>query len=55
MESIIVGLIVIAAVVFSIRGFVRIYKGDGGCSCGEASSCKSRHLCDENFPIVNRK
>ncbi|MCD4677269.1 MAG: FeoB-associated Cys-rich membrane protein, partial [Desulfobacula sp.] len=33
MDLIIVGIIVVGAVIFSIRGFIKTYKGEGGCSC----------------------
>lgn len=39
MENIIVGLIVAAALVFSVRSFVRIYKGNGSCGCSDGCGC----------------
>jgi len=55
MDSIIVGIIVIAAVVFSVRSFVKTYKGEGDCSCGGGCSCSSKDSCSPDFPIVNKK
>jgi len=59
MDIIIVGIIVIAAVLFSIRSFIKSYKGEGGCSCGdgdrssccsskEISSCETSQSLDKN-------
>ncbi|MCG8617029.1 MAG: FeoB-associated Cys-rich membrane protein [Desulfobacterales bacterium] len=39
MENFIVGLIVAAALGFTIRSFVRMYKGEGECGCGSTSNC----------------
>jgi len=41
MENFIVWLIVAAAIVFMIKGFVKTYKGEGGCggSCGGCTGC----------------
>ena len=56
MDSIIVGIIVIAAVAFSVRSFVKMYKGEGSCSCGEGcSTCSSNGSCKPDFPIANKK
>ncbi len=56
MDLIIVGIIVAGAILFSVRSFVKIYKGEGGCDgCGTGSSCTSNDLCGSDFPIVNRK
>ena len=41
MENIIVGLIVAAALAFSVRGLVRIFKGKGGCGCAKGCNCSS--------------
>ncbi|MCK5310953.1 MAG: FeoB-associated Cys-rich membrane protein [Desulfobacteraceae bacterium] len=52
MDSIIVGIIVIAAVAFSVRSFIKIYKGEGGCSCeGGCNSCSSNGSCKPDFPL----
>jgi hypothetical protein len=56
MDIVIVGVIVAVAMVFSLRSFVKIYKGEGDCSCGTGcSSCSSNDLCNSNFPVVNKK
>ncbi len=55
MDIIIVGIIVAGAVIFSVRSFVKIYKGEGDCSCGTGCSCSSKNLCSSDFPIVNKK
>ncbi|MCD4740869.1 MAG: FeoB-associated Cys-rich membrane protein [Desulfobacteraceae bacterium] len=56
MDSIIVGIIVIAAVGFSVRNFVKIYKGEGSCSCREGcTTCSSKGACKPDFSIVNKK
>ena len=55
MDSIIVGIIVIAAVFFSVRNFIKTYKGEGGCSCGGGCSCPSNDSCSQEFPIINKK
>ena len=39
MENILVGLIVAAALFFSVRSFVRIYRGKGSCGCGGGCAC----------------
>lgn len=43
MENIIVGGIVAAAFVYVVKGLVKTFKGEGGCSC--ASACSG---CSEN-------
>jgi len=56
MDSFIVGIIVIAAVIFSVKSFIKTYKGEGGCSCGDGcTSCSSKKSCSSDFPIVNKK
>ena len=43
MENILVCLIVAAALVFIVRGFVKTYKGEGGCGCaGGCTGCHGR-------------
>ena len=46
MEDIIVWIVVFAALVFTIRSIVKVYKGDGGCDC--ASGCSSCPSEDKN-------
>ena len=48
MELIIVIAIVSAAAFFSIRSFVRIYKGEDSCGCGSGCSCSSKDICSQN-------
>jgi hypothetical protein len=55
MDIVIVGIIVAGAVIFSVRSFVKIYKGEGDCSCGTGCSCSSKNLCNSDFPIANKK
>lgn len=45
MDLIIVGIIVLAAVVFTARSFIKMYKGEEGCSCGSSCSCSSKIGC----------
>ena len=43
MENIIVWIVVIAALVFTIRSIVKTYRGDGGCDCaGGCTNCPSQ-------------
>ncbi len=44
MDLIIVGIIVAVAVAFSVRSFIKIYKGEGDCSCSPGCSCSSSRL-----------
>jgi hypothetical protein len=37
MDNILVGIIVAGALIFSIRSFIKTYRGQGKCNCG--SSC----------------
>ncbi len=55
MDLIIVGIIVTGAVFFSIRSFIKMYKGEGDCGCGTGCSCSSKDLCNPDFPVVNKK
>ncbi len=56
MDIVIVGIIVAGAILFSVRSFVKIYKGEGDCSCGTGcSSCSSNDLCNTDFPVVRKK
>ncbi|MCP4721527.1 MAG: FeoB-associated Cys-rich membrane protein [Desulfobacteraceae bacterium] len=52
MDNILVGIIVAAAVFFSIRSFVRTYKGEGGCNCSRScSSGKKNGNCNQSQPF----
>ena len=56
MDSVIVGIIIIGAVFFTIRSFIRTYKGESDCSCKNGcSSCSFMGSCRADFPIVNKK
>ncbi len=55
MDLIIVGIIVTAAVIFSVRSFIKIYKGEGSCSCNGGFNCSFKGTCNSDFPIVNKK
>lgn len=50
MDTFIVTLIVALAVGFTIRGFVRAYKGERQCSC-TGCSCASKEGCSQSFPM----
>jgi len=60
MDNILVGIIVAGAVVFTIRSFIRTYKGQGECSCSSScSSCstsrKASHCSlDQPFKIMDK-
>jgi hypothetical protein len=57
MENILVGLIVGGALVFSLRSFIKIYKGEGDCSCGSACGCSSaeQQNCGKTSPFIQKK
>ncbi|RLB87014.1 MAG: FeoB-associated Cys-rich membrane protein [Deltaproteobacteria bacterium] len=45
MDNILVGIIVAMALLFCIRSFIKIYRGQGGCNCSSgncSSSCGTR-------------
>lgn len=48
MDLFIVGIIVAGAVIFSVRSFVKIYKGEGVCFCETGCSCSSKEMCNQN-------
>tara|TARA_B100000614_G_scaffold79270_1_gene70756 strand:+ start:1016 stop:1195 length:180 start_codon:yes stop_codon:yes gene_type:complete len=57
MENLLVGLIVAAALAFTVRSFVRMYKGKGECGCGSASNCsgcasRTDDGCDEQKEFI---
>ncbi len=54
MDLIITGIIVAAAVGFTVRSFVKIYKGEEKGSCG-GCSCASQKSCATQFPIATKK
>ena len=55
MDLIIVTLIVAAAVGFTVKSFLKIYKGEGGCSCDAGGSCSAKASCSRDFPIAEKK
>ncbi len=56
MDNVIVGIIVAGAIVLSIRSFVKICRGEGGCGCETGcSSCSSNDLCGSDFPVTRKK
>jgi len=60
MENLIVWIIVAGAFVFTIRGFIKSYKGDGGCGCsGSCSGCVGRdrdphESCDPDKAFLHK-
>lgn len=62
MELFIVIAIVSAALFFSVRKFVKIYKGEKSCDCGSGCSCASQGTCHQDpqggntpFKIISTK
>ncbi len=56
MDIVIVGVIVAVAMVFSIRSFVKIFKGESDCSCGTGCcSCHSNASCKSELSVMNKK
>jgi attachment p12 family protein len=55
MDTIIVGIIVAAAVFVTIKNFVKMFKSDSGCSCNVGCGSCSRQSDTEDFPVVPRK
>lgn len=57
MENIIVGIIVAAALVFSIRSFIRIYKGKESCGCGSSCGCDPgpKHCCSQHGTPIQKQ
>lgn len=47
MELLFVISIVSAAVFFTVRGFVRIYRGEVSCGCASGCSCASKEGCSK--------
>ncbi|MCG8636364.1 MAG: FeoB-associated Cys-rich membrane protein [Desulfobacterales bacterium] len=56
MENIIVGVIVALALGFSIRAFVRIYKGEGECGCGSSCGCSpsEKECCGQDKEFLHK-
>ncbi len=55
MDSIIVVLIVAAAVFVTVKNFVKMFRSDGGCGCNSGCGGCSSQSCTEDFPIAPRK
>ena len=55
MDSIIVGIIILFAAVFSVRSIIKLYKGEGCCSCKQGCSCSSREKCNFDFSVKDNK
>ena len=55
MDTIVVAVIVAAAVGFTINRFVKIYKGEGGCSCDSGCACSSKDSCTKDLPMMMKK
>lgn len=53
MDTFIVAVIVAVALGFTIRGFVKIYRGEERCSCG-GCSCGSNSSCPKDFPVADK-
>ncbi len=52
MDTIIVGVIVAFAIIFTVLRFVKIYKGEGSCECGGGCSCNAKDECDQDLKII---
>ncbi len=55
MDLLIVGIIVAGAVIFTVRGFIKVYKGEDRCGCSSGCSCPSKGNCDQGFPVADKK
>ncbi|MCP4022057.1 MAG: FeoB-associated Cys-rich membrane protein [Desulfobacteraceae bacterium] len=51
MDTIIVGVIIACAVIYTVRRCVRIYKRQGSCECGQGCSCQSKDNCGKDTNI----
>ncbi|MFH2060027.1 MAG: FeoB-associated Cys-rich membrane protein [Pseudomonadota bacterium] len=54
MDSLIVGIIIVGALIFTVRGFIKAYKGESSCNCGGCSRA-SKENCNVDFPVINKK
>lgn len=58
MENLVVWIIVAGALMFTIKGFIKTYKGDGGCgcsgSCGGCSGQSRDNTCDTDHPFLKK-
>jgi hypothetical protein len=54
MDALIVAIIVAAAVLFTLKSFIRVYKGEQRCSCG-GCSCASPQSCSQDIKMAAKK
>jgi hypothetical protein len=50
MDEIMVGLIVAAAVVYTLKKFSDTVRGKKICDCGSRCACASKDICSRGFP-----
>ncbi|MBU0971415.1 MAG: FeoB-associated Cys-rich membrane protein [Proteobacteria bacterium] len=58
MDTILVGIIVAMALIFSIRSVIKTYRGQGGCNCSSGCATKGKEgQCAQGQPfnIVHKK
>ncbi|MBA3009659.1 MAG: FeoB-associated Cys-rich membrane protein [Proteobacteria bacterium] len=58
MDTILVGIIVAWALIFSIRSVIKTYKGQGGCNCSGGCTTKGKEgHCGQGqpFKIIHKK
>ncbi|MCG8565713.1 MAG: FeoB-associated Cys-rich membrane protein [Desulfobacterales bacterium] len=48
LENLIVWAVVAIAIFFTLRSFVKIYKGDGGCNCSCEGGCSTKNPKDQS-------
>jgi len=54
MDGILVGIILAGAFVFTVKSFIKIYKGETSCSCGECS-CTAKDISScKTFQPLNK-
>ncbi|MCP3943814.1 MAG: FeoB-associated Cys-rich membrane protein [Desulfobacteraceae bacterium] len=52
MDNIIVGVIVLGALIFCLKKFIKIYRGQGGCNCSSGCSFKGKKgHCSQGKPL----
>ncbi|MCP3874053.1 MAG: FeoB-associated Cys-rich membrane protein [Desulfobacteraceae bacterium] len=54
MDVFVVGMIVAAALFFTIKRFIKNYKGEVGCS-SSGCSCSSKESCNQEFLNFNER
>jgi hypothetical protein len=57
MDNMLVGIIVMGALIFCVRSFIKTYQGQGKCNCSSGSCCSSRENQGQgrSFKIVDKK